>query len=112
MVLPNPKPSLAMNWILVASLLALAYLTSIAGRFSDSRPLQSAWQWFALVLTSRFVFALLRVGNLRDAHDLALVEIWSDGIEALLLGFSIFSLARLIPAGGPRSDQPPPPPVS
>lgn len=99
-----------MNWLLVAYLLVLAYLTSIAGRFSFSLPLQRAWQWLALILVSRFVFALFRVGNLRDAHDLALVEIWSDGIEALLLGFSIFSLARLIPAVGPGRDQPPPPP--
>lgn len=98
-----------MNWLLVAYLLTLAYLTAISGRFSDPQPLQKAWQWFAVILISRFFFTFVRVVNIRDPQDLALTEIWSSGIEALLLGVSIHTLSKLLAPGGLRRDQPPPP---
>lgn len=99
-----------MNWFLVAHLLALAYLSSIATRFADFQPVQRAWQWFALVPISRFVFMLFRAENSRDPQDLMLVEIWSSGIEALLLGISIHSLSRLRPANAQGKDLPKPHP--
>lgn len=38
-----------------------------------------AWFWFAMIPLSHFIFALIKVGNIRDAHDLMLIEIWAGG---------------------------------
>lgn len=98
-----------MNWIFIAYLLALIYLTANGARFASPGSLQMAWRWFAMIPISHFIFALFRAGNLRNPHDLALVEVWADGIEWLLLGLSTFCLSKLTPSNRNRGDEPFPP---
>lgn len=98
-----------MTWIFIAYLLALVYFTVGCAKFAHARPLRMAWRWFAMIPVSHFFFALVRIGNIRDPHDLALAEIWSNGIEWLLLGLSILSLSRLVPMNGERKEVPAPP---
>ena len=80
-----------MNWFLIAYLLALVYLAN-RERLGRMDSFRLAWIWFALIPISHFLFALIRVSNLRSPNDLALTEIWADGIAWLLLGISMFYL--------------------
>ena len=103
-----------MNWILIAYLLVLIFLAVKRDRFANSSALRSAWITFALIPISYFVFALFRAGNFRDPRDLALIEIWANGVEWLLLGISMLFLTQMI-APHPwdnRSTPPPPPPAT
>ena len=81
-----------MTWLLIAYLLGLIYLAANRDRLRRTDSFRMAWIWFALIPISHFVFALFRVGNLRSSNDLALIEIWADGIAWLLLGISILFL--------------------
>ena len=85
-----------MNWILIAYLFVLIYLVMHRDKFTNSAPLRSAWIAFALIPVSSFVFALFRAGNVTAPRDLALIEIWSTGVESLLLGISMLCLAGMI----------------
>ncbi|MBT3288785.1 MAG: hypothetical protein HN904_18705 [Victivallales bacterium] len=84
-----------MTWILVAYLLALVYIAGNRDKFPKNMSLWPAWLWFSLVPVSRFVFALFRAGNMRSVRDLALIEVWADGIGWLLLGLSFLCLADI-----------------
>jgi len=83
-----------MNWLLIASLLALTFVSCNANNVGDRRALRMAWIWFSAIPFSHFVMALFRAGNFRNPHDLTLVEIWSDGLAWLFLGLSIFWLGQ------------------
>jgi len=87
-----------MNWILIAYLLGLLYLATHRGKLLNAGSLRTAWIWFALVPINQFVFSLFRAGNVGSTHDLALVEIWADGISWLLLGISLLCLTGSLAA--------------
>jgi hypothetical protein len=101
-----------MTWLLTAYFLGLIYLAVNRERLGRTDSFRMAWIWFALIPISHFVFALFRVGNLRSPGDLALIEIWSDGIAWLLLGISMLYLAGSVAPERERniavSHQPPP----
>jgi hypothetical protein len=77
-----------MPWILVAYLFALVYLTVHREKLPKSTSIRVAWFWFSLIPLSHFFFTLFRAGNYTSARDLALVEIWAEGVAWLLLGIS------------------------
>ena len=79
-----------MTWILTAYLLGLLYFATNQDRLLSKQSFRQAWIWFVTIPISHFVFALIRAGNSRSPRDLALVEIWADGIAWLLLGISLF----------------------
>lgn len=81
-----------MTYIAAAYLLALVYLSVHRQRTPDFPSLQGAWTWLALIPINQFVFALFRAANIRAPRDLALVEIWADGLGWLFLGISMFCL--------------------
>jgi hypothetical protein len=81
-----------MTWILIAYLLVLIYLALHREKLVKGGSLRLAWMWFVAIPISHFVFALFKAGNIGTPRDLALIEIWSDGIEWLLLGGSLFFL--------------------
>ena len=81
-----------MPWILVAYLLALAYLTVHPEKLPKGTSVRVAWFWFSLIPVSQFFFTLFRAGNYTSARDLALVEIWAEGVAWLLLGVSLLRL--------------------
>jgi len=85
-----------MNWILIAYLFGLLYLATHKEKIPGAGSLRTAWVWFALIPISQFFFSLVRAGNVNSATDLALVEIWADGIGWLLLGISFFCLTSSI----------------
>jgi len=85
-----------MTWIIIAYLLVLVFLSANRTRFPDRLSLRLAWTWFALIPISHFVFAIFQATNIRDPRDLALVEIWSNGFEWLLLGVSMIFLKDVI----------------
>ena len=91
----NERPK-NMNWILIAYLLSLVWLSTHKERLPRGFSLKGAWNWFALIPISHFVFALLRACYFRDSGDLMLIEIWSDGFGWLFLGFSMLCLTRAI----------------
>ena len=105
-----------MTWILIAYLAALLYVSANQQKFAYPAALRPAWLWFAAIPISHFIFALFRVGNSRDPRDLALIEIWAEGFQWLLLGISIVFLARAVaPWRGTDWSAPlppPPPPAS
>ena len=82
----------AMSWILIAYLLVLIYLAVHREKVIKGASLRLAWIWFAMIPISHFVFALFRAGNLGTPRDLALIEVWEDGIAWLLLGGSLLFL--------------------
>jgi hypothetical protein len=85
---------LTMNWLLIAALLALTFVSCNVEKAGNRSALRMAWIWFAAIPFSHFVMALFRAGNFRNPRDMALVEIWSDGFAWLFLGLSIFSLGQ------------------
>ena len=87
-----------MNWILIAYLFGLLYLTTHTEKLANARPLRTAWIWFALIPLSKFFFSLIRAGNVGSPRGLALVEIWADGITWLLLGVSFLCLTGSLTA--------------
>jgi hypothetical protein len=103
-----------MTWILIAYLAALLYVSANQQKFANPAALRPAWLWFAAVPISHFFFTLIRAGNFGDPRDLALVEIWSEGFQWLLLGVSIVYLAGAVAPrrGGDWTASPPPPPAS
>jgi hypothetical protein len=84
------------DWILTVYLLVLIYLALKRDKFEHNAPLRPAWITFALIPVSHFVFALFRAGNFPAPRDLALIEIWADGIAWLLLGASLLFLTGMI----------------
>lgn len=103
-----------MTWFLLGYLAALLYVSANRHKFARLASLRLAWIFFACIPLSHFFFALLRAGNFGDTRDMALVEIWNDGVVWLLLGISILYLAGSVapPAIEPadRASVPPPPP--
>lgn len=97
-----------MTWILIVYMVALVCLAANRERLPKNVSLGGAWIWFSLVPISRFVFALFRAGNLRNPKDLALVEIWADGIGWLFLGISFFCLSGLMMRGEANGRSVPP----
>ena len=102
-----------MNWIHIAYMFVLIFLVMKRDKFANPAALRPAWITFALVPISYFVFALFRAGNFPGTRDLALIEIWSNGVEWLLLGISMLFLTAMIaphPGWGnyPRESSPPP----
>lgn len=81
-----------MPWLLCAYLLGLLYFIANPQKVVNRGAFRTAWIWFALVPVSNFVFALFRAGNIRSTSELALIEVWSDGIAWLLLAISLFVL--------------------
>ncbi len=87
-----------MIWLQIVYLLVLVYLVVDQSKISDKGLFRGAWITFALIPISNFVFTLFRAGNIRSTMDLALVEVWANGISWLLLGISFLTLINaLIP---------------
>jgi hypothetical protein len=95
------KMMFPMHWLLIASLLALTFVSCNANRVGDRGALRMAWIWFSAIPFSHFAMALFRAGSFRNPHDLALVEIWSDGLAWLFLGLSIFCLGQAFRGSSP-----------
>jgi hypothetical protein len=95
-----------MTWMLIAYLFGLLYVAVNRNKLAKSVSLRAAWVWFALVPLSQFVFALFRAGNIRSTTDLALVEIWADGIGWLFLGISLLCLTGMFPQQEPHNARP------
>ncbi len=106
-----------MNWLLPVYLIVLAFVSVRRPIAANPAGLRRAWFWFGAVAISHFFFALIRASNFRDPRDLALTEIWADGLQWLFLGISFFCVAGgLLPSRAdhhvaPSGSQPPPPPV-
>src|SRR5687767_7338577 len=85
-----------MNWILIVYLLVLIFLAVKRDKFANAAALRPAWISFALIPISSFFFALIRISNIRDPRDVALTEIWANGVEWLLLGVSMLTLTGML----------------
>ena len=94
-----------MTWILSAYLIALLYLSVRREKSSDNDSFRKAWIAFALIPFSHFFFTLVRAGNYPNPRDLALIEIWANGFEWLLLGISfMFLTGTIAPYRSPYAD--------
>ena len=94
-----------MTWILGAYLIALLYLSVRREKSSDNGSFRQAWITFAMIPFSHFFFTLVRAGNYPNPRDLALIEIWANGFEWLLLGISLMFLTGTIaPNRSPYTD--------
>jgi hypothetical protein len=85
-----------MTWLLITYLLALIYLSVYREKLGKANSLRPAWNSFRHGADQYFVFALFRAGNVDSTKDLALVEIWADGVSWLLLGISFLFLAQTL----------------
>jgi hypothetical protein len=85
-----------MHWLLPPYLLALVYLATHKDKLSQRVSLGAAWIWFALIPISQFTFALFSAGNIDSTRDLALIQIWADGIGWLFLGISLFCISGIM----------------
>jgi hypothetical protein len=104
-----------MTWLLIAYLLVLVYFTVNPGKRGRPGSFRLAWLLFAGIPLSHFFFALVRAGNMRDPRDLALTEVWADGVAWLLLGLSLIFLINAIAPAEENPNRganfPPPPPT-
>jgi hypothetical protein len=96
-----------MQWFILTYLLVLVFLSVNRGKLpSLSASIRPAWTCFTLIPISNFVFALIRTGNINSPRDIALIEIWSNGITSLLLGISLLSLTGVLePSRAPTVEQ-------
>ena len=83
-------------WLLVVYLLGLIYFAAHLEKVHNRSRFRLAWFWFALIPLSQFIFAMFRAGNLRSPMDLALVEVWANGLTGLLLAVSLFVLMSAV----------------
>jgi hypothetical protein len=91
-------PMNSMNWILIAYLLGMLYLATRREKLSDLVAFRTAWICFALIPLSDAFLTVFRAGNFNDARDLALVEIWAEGLAWAFFGLSLLFLGKsLIP---------------
>ncbi len=88
-----------MIWIQIAYLFALLYFSVSRKAPFRMAPLRTAWIWFSLIPISQFVFTLFRAANMRSERDLALIEVWADGVGWLLLGISFLCLTGCVAQG-------------
>lgn len=91
-----------MTWIFAAYLLGLFYFLANPEKVANKAGFRSAWIWLGMVPIANFVFALFRAGNIRSGGDMALVEIWADGIGWLFLGISLLVLIGALMPGDPE----------
>ncbi len=95
-----------MTWILLVYLGGLLYIASNHARIRNKNGFRVAWIWFGLILVVHFIFALFRAGNISSSHDLALIEVWSNGISSLLLAISFFVLlGAMVPVDSSSAEQ-------
>ena len=85
-----------MNWILVAYLAALVFLSVKTSDGAKLASLRTAWITFALIPLSEFLMHLLQAGNFGDSRSIALIGIWSLALPSLLLGISFLFLTGVI----------------
>jgi hypothetical protein len=83
-----------MHWLLIAQLLVLTFVSVRMDAAAARGGLTMAWCCLAAAPLSRFVMALFRAGNMGIARDMALIEVWADGLTWLFVGLSIFCLGR------------------
>lgn len=94
-----------MTWMLIAYLFALLYLPVSQKDGLRTASLKVAWIWFSLIPISKFVFTLFRAGNMRSTRELALIEVWADGVGWLLLGISLLCLTRFVAQGNSNKSE-------
>lgn len=83
-----------MNWLLIAYLLCLTFISFSPGSRGAPLGLRGAWICLAAIPFSYFFMALFRAGNFRHPQDIVLIEIWSDAFAWLFLGLSMLFVAR------------------
>jgi len=99
-----------MTWILIVYLVALLLLAYKHEKIVNLSAFRVSWLFFTLVLGTHFLFTLFRAGNYRDPRDMALVEIWANGLPWFFFSISFFVLMfALLPTSQPPRfpDSPP-----
>jgi len=81
-----------MTWLLIVYLVGLFYLALNQKHIASRSAFCAAWTLYALIPASNFLFTLIRLGSLRNTRTLAVAELWSNGIQWLLLSISLFCL--------------------
>lgn len=85
-----------MNYILVAYVLGLFYLSANLDKVFNKEQLRAAWIWFVFIIFSKVGFAALTAAQIRSTRNMALIEIWKEGVAWLLLGISILCLVNAL----------------
>ena len=93
-----------MNWIHIAYLLALIFLSTKLEDATKRSSFRAAWIAFALIPFWQFIMHLCRAGNVRDPSSLQLIEIWDKAIPSLLLGISFLCLLGALAPERPASE--------
>jgi len=86
-----------MTWTLIAYGAGLFYFAAHQDRLINKNRFRIAWIVFTAIPFSHFFFTLLRANNVnigkpshRMAENLASIQLWSSGVEWLLLSISLF----------------------
>ena len=92
-----------MTWTLIAYGAGLFYFAARQDKVINKNRFRIAWIIFASIPLSHFFFILLRANNVnmrkpspRMAGNLASIELWSSGVEWLLLAISLIVLMTAI----------------
>lgn len=93
-----------MNWIIVAYLLSLVFLSTKLKDAASRASLRSAWMAFALIPFWQVIMHLFRAGNLRDVRAMQTIEVWDQAGPSLFLGISFLCLAGALAPRGEESD--------
>ena len=92
-----------MNWILIAYLLGLIFLSTRTDDPGKRDSLRAAWIAFSLTFFWAVFMNLIRAGNIDDSRDLILIQVWEVAGQSLLLGISFLKLLGVI---APRQSEP------
>jgi len=82
----------AMTWLLIVYFVGLFYLALNQNKIVNRSAFRAAWTLYALIPASNSLFTLIRLGNIRNTRTLAVAELWSSGIQWLLLSIILFCL--------------------
>jgi len=101
-----------MTWTLIAYGAGLFYFLIRQDKVSSMDRFRVAWILFASIPLSHVFFTLLRAGSVnpgrpspRMVGNLASIELWSSGVEQLLLGVSLIVLMTAILPSNPTSSK-------
>ena len=81
-----------MTWLLIVYFVGLFYLALNQNKIANKFSFRVAWSFYASIPACNFLFTLFRLGNIRVSRNLAVVELWANGIPWLLLSISLFFL--------------------
>lgn len=92
-----------MNWILIAYLLGLIFISAKLNEGGRAGSLGPAWVFLAIIPIWQFVMDVCRAANLQSLTAVRLIEVVGQAAPSLFLGISMLCLGRALADRNPAA---------